>query len=33
LLDFELYNTEDFELNQQEDEEVYYEELNLSGGI
>jgi hypothetical protein len=28
-----LYNTEDFELNQQEDENVYYEELDISGGI
>jgi hypothetical protein len=32
LLDFELYNTEGLEANQQE-EEVYYEELDLSGGI
>jgi hypothetical protein len=28
-----LYNTEDFELNQQEDEEVYYEEPELSVDI
>jgi hypothetical protein len=28
-----LYNIEDFKLNQQEDEEVYYEKPDLSGGI
>jgi hypothetical protein len=33
FLDFELYNTEETEANQQEDDEVYYEEPDLSGGI
>jgi hypothetical protein len=33
FLDFELYNTEEIEANQQEDDEVYYEEPDLSGGI
>jgi hypothetical protein len=33
LLDFDLYNAEKLEANQQEDEEVYYEEPDLSGGI
>jgi hypothetical protein len=33
FLDFELYNTEETEANQQEDDEVYYEELDLFGGI
>jgi hypothetical protein len=33
LLDFELYNTEKLEANQQEDEDVYYEDPDLSGGI
>jgi hypothetical protein len=33
LLDFELYNTEETEANQQEDDEVYYEDPDLSGGI
>jgi hypothetical protein len=33
LLDFELYNIEELEANQQEDEEVYYEEPDLSRGI
>jgi hypothetical protein len=33
MLDFELYNTAELEANQQEDEEVYYEEPDLSGGI
>jgi hypothetical protein len=28
-----LYNTEDFELNQQENKEVYYEDPDLSKGI
>jgi hypothetical protein len=28
-----LYNTEELEANQQEDDEVYYEEPDLSGGI
>jgi hypothetical protein len=32
-LDFELYNTKETEANQQEDDEVYYEEPDLSGGI
>jgi hypothetical protein len=33
FLDFELYNTEETKANQQEDDEVYYEEPDLSGGI
>jgi hypothetical protein len=33
FLDFELYNAEETEANQQEDDEVYYEEPDLSGGI
>jgi hypothetical protein len=33
FVDFELYNTEETEANQYEDNEVYYEELDLSGGI
>jgi hypothetical protein len=33
FLDFELYNTEETEANQQEDDEVYYEEPDLSRGI
>jgi hypothetical protein len=33
FLDFELYNTEETEANQQENDEVYYEEPDLSGGI
>jgi hypothetical protein len=33
FLDFELQNTEEIEANQQEDDEVYYEEPDLSGGI
>jgi hypothetical protein len=33
LLDFELYNTEELEANQQEGEEVYYEEPDLSEGV
>jgi hypothetical protein len=33
FLDFELYNTEETEANQKEDNEVYYEEPDLSGGI
>jgi hypothetical protein len=33
FLDFELYNTEETEGNQQEDDDVYYEEPNLSGEI
>jgi hypothetical protein len=33
FLDFELYNTEQTEANQQDYDEVYYEELDLSGGI
>jgi hypothetical protein len=33
FLDFELYNIEDTEANQQEDDEVYYREPDLSGGI
>jgi hypothetical protein len=33
FLDFELYNTEEIEANQQEDDEVYYEEPDLLGGI
>jgi hypothetical protein len=33
FLDFELYNTEETKPNQQEDDEVYYEESGLSGGI
>jgi hypothetical protein len=28
-----LYNTKELKANQQEDEEVYYEEPDLSGGI
>jgi hypothetical protein len=32
-LDFELYNTEETEANQQEDDKVYYEDPDLSGGI
>jgi hypothetical protein len=33
LLDFELHNTKDYDNNQQVEEEVYYEETDLSGGI
>jgi hypothetical protein len=33
FLDFELYNIEELEANQQEDDEVYYEATDLSGGI
>jgi hypothetical protein len=33
LLDFELYNIEEFEANQQEDDEVYYKEPDLSGDV
>jgi hypothetical protein len=33
LLDFELYNTEDYRNKQQVEKEGYYEELDLSGGI
>jgi hypothetical protein len=33
FLDFELYNIEATEANQQEDDEVYYEEPDLSRGI
>jgi hypothetical protein len=33
FLDFELYNTEEIEANQQDDDEVYYEEPDLSRGI
>jgi hypothetical protein len=33
FLDFELYNTEETKANQHEDDEVYYEEPDLSGGI
>jgi hypothetical protein len=33
FLDFELYNTKETEANQQEEDDVYYEELDLSGGI
>jgi hypothetical protein len=33
FLDFELYNTKETEANQQKDDEVYYEEPDLSGGI
>jgi hypothetical protein len=33
LLDFELYNSEELKTNEQEDEEVYYEEPDLLGGI
>jgi hypothetical protein len=33
LLDFELYNIEELEANQHEDDEVYYEETDLSGGV
>jgi hypothetical protein len=30
FLDFELYNTKELEANQQEDDEVYYKEPDLS---
>jgi hypothetical protein len=33
LLDFEWYNIQDFKLNQQEGEEVYYKKPDLLGGI
>jgi hypothetical protein len=33
FLDFELYNTEEPKGNQQEENEVYYEEPDLLGGI
>jgi hypothetical protein len=33
LIDFELYNTENLKRKQQEDEELYYEEPDLSGNI
>jgi hypothetical protein len=33
FLHFELYHIEETEANQQEDDEVYYEEPDLSGGI
>jgi hypothetical protein len=33
MLDFELYNTEDYENNQKVNEEVYYEKLDLLGGM
>jgi hypothetical protein len=33
FLDFELYNTEETKGNWQEDDEVYYEEPDLSGEI
>jgi hypothetical protein len=33
FLEFELYNTEETDANQQEYDEVYYEEPDLSGGI
>jgi hypothetical protein len=33
FLDFELYNTEEPEANQQENDEVYYKEPDLSGGM
>jgi hypothetical protein len=33
LLDFELYNTEELEANQQEDDEVYYDEPDISGCV
>jgi hypothetical protein len=28
-----MYNTKEMKANQQEDDKVYYEELDLSGGI
>jgi hypothetical protein len=33
FLYFKLYNTKEPEANQQEDNEVYYKEPDLSGGI
>jgi hypothetical protein len=33
FLDYELYNTKGTKANQQEDDEVYYEELDLTRGI
>jgi hypothetical protein len=33
FLDFELYHIEETKANQQEDDVVYYEEPDLSGGI
>jgi hypothetical protein len=33
FLDFELYNTKETKANKQEEDEVYYEEPDLLGGI
>jgi hypothetical protein len=33
LLDFQFYNTEDHKNYQQVEEEIYYENLDLLGGI